>query len=259
MTAVQASRATAVGELAPISLDELVERAALLTRVDRKYVVPTHLLDDILTTLPTGTRVLEIDGRRRFGYRSTYLDTPDHQSYLVAGRGHRHRWKVRSRSYLDTGDCWLEVKTRTTRGQNLKQRIEHPDAETAGGLTAEGRAFVGDVIGTTATRALHPVLVTAYQRTTLFLPRSASRVTIDVDLGWTALDSRRDLDRPTLAVVETKTGSTPSEMDRLLWRHGHRPVRISKYGVGMAALDPTLPRLKWHHTLHRHLDLPRTA
>jgi hypothetical protein len=93
------------------------------------------------------------------------------------------------------------------------------------------------------------VLATAYQRSTFFLPSSASRVTLDVDLGWSSLRSVRDLDRPGLAIVETKTGSTPSVVDRLLWSRGHRPVRLSKYGVGMAALDPTLPRLKWHHVV----------
>lgn len=259
MTSLDTTRGGVTASLSPIGLTELVERAELLARVDRKYVVPLALVDGLLAGLPTDTRILEIDGRRLFGYRSTYLDTPGHDSYLVAGRGHRHRWKVRSRVYLDTGDSWLEVKTRTSRGQNLKQRIPHPDAELAGGLCADGRAFVGDVIGSSSTRALRPTMVTAYRRSTLFLPGSTSRVTVDVDLGWTALRSGRDLDRPGLAIVETKTGSTPSEMDRLLWRRGHRPIRISKYGVGMAALEPTLPRLKWHRTLHQHLGVQRAA
>lgn len=245
--------------LPTITLDELVERAELLTRVDRKYVLPIGAVHHLLAGVPSDTRVLEIAGRRTFGYRSTYLDTADLQSFLVAGRAHRRRWKVRTRSYLDTGGSWLEVKTRTARDQNLKQRIEHPDAEGAGGLTADGAAFVGGIIGADLASALRPVLVTGYQRSTLFLPASASRLTIDVDLGWTALTSRRSLDRPTLAVVETKTGSTPSAADRLLWQRGHRPVRISKYGVGMAALHPDLPRLKWHRVLHQHLGLPRPA
>ena len=62
-----------------------------------------------------------------------------------------------------------------------------------------------------------------------------------------------------MTIIETKTGSTPSAVDRLFWSRGHRPVRISKYGVGMAALSPALPRLKWHHVLDRHLGLPRAA
>jgi hypothetical protein len=40
-----------------------------------------------------------------------------------------------------------------------------------------------------------------------------------------------------------------------MWSRGHRPARISKYGVGMAALHPDLPRLKWHRALNKHLGL----
>lgn len=201
--------------------------------------------------------MLEIAGRRSFGYRSTYLDTPERDSYLLAGRRRRRRFKVRTRAYLDTGGCWLEVKTRSGRDLTVKERIEHPDAEGVG-LTEEGLRFVDARIALPAS-SLAPVLVTAYSRTTLFLPDSCSRVTIDTDLGWTSLTGhRRDLDRPGLAIVETKTGSTPSGFDRLLWSRGHRPVGISKYGAGLAALHPELPRLKWHHTLTTDLHVPRS-
>lgn len=239
--------------LAPISLPELVERAALLHRVDRKYVVPVEVAHGLGDVVPVDTRVLEIGGRRRFSYRSVYLDTPDYQSFHVSGRSRRRRWKVRSREYVDTGTSWLEVKTRAARGVTLKQRIEHPDAE-ASGLTPEGLEFVGSIIGTEVASVLRPVLVTRYDRTTFFLPASSSRTTIDVDLGWTSLRTQGDLHRRARAIVETKTGSTPSEVDRLLWARGYRPVRISKFGVGLAALHPDLPRLKWHRALTKHLN-----
>jgi hypothetical protein len=244
--------------LAPISLEELVAEAGLLTRVDRKYVVPLDAAHRLLQQAPPDARVLEIEGRREFGYLSTYLDTPERHSYLSAGRSHRRRWKVRSRAYLDSGGSWLEVKTRGSRGRTVKERILHPDPAQGEGLTAEGRSFVGERIGVRRTDALHPVLDTSYRRTTLFLPSSASRMTVDTDLTWASRTNGRTLQRPALAIVETKTGSTPSSVDRLLWSHGHRPIRISKYGVGMAAVHPDLPRLKWHRALDRHLDLPRT-
>jgi hypothetical protein len=98
------------------------------------------------------------------------------------------------------------------------------------------------------------VLTTRYRRTTLFLPgehgRPGSRVTIDTDLTWEAPGVRLTL--PGTVVVETKTGSTASAVDRLLWAHGHRPARISKYATGLAALDPTLPAAPWNRTLRRH-------
>jgi hypothetical protein len=253
----------AVEPLDGIGLDELVAEAALLTRVDRKYVVPRAALPALLASVPTSTRVLEIAGQRAFGYRSTYLDTDDLASFHLAGRRRRRRFKVRTRAYLDSGSSWLEVKTRTARDTTLKTRIEHPEV-SHGRLGATGAAFVDAQLATGGVRRvraaeLTPVLTTSYRRTTLYLPESRSRATIDVDLGWTTLApyAGRDLDRPRLAIVETKTGSTPSALDRLLWTHGHRPTCVSKFGVGLAALVPGLPDLKWHRVLRQDLAVPR--
>lgn len=248
--------ASALDLLAPIALEALVEEASLLARVDRKYVLPASEADTLLPILSKSTRVLDIAGHRTFGYRSTYFDTEGHASFLTSGRRHRSSWKVRTRAYLATGDSWLEVKTVGQRGMTVKQRIPHPESDQ---ITATGRKFLAGIVPTLSSVRLRPVLTTGYRRTTLFLPASASRVTIDVDLGWTSVRSSRDLDRPHLAIVETKTGSTPSSVDRLLWSRGHRPLAISKFGVGMAALHPELPRLKWHHVMNRHLGLARTV
>ena len=248
-----------VDGLRPISLPDLVAQAALLTRVDRKYVVPLTEADALVAAVADRGQVLEIDGKRQFGYRSTYFDTPARESFMTSGRSRRLRWKVRTRTYLDSGSSWLELKTRSARDHTLKQRVVHPDALELGGLTDPGRAFLAETIGGPTTDALEPVLVTAYRRTTLYLPASQSRVTVDVDLGWTSLSRYADLERTSLAIVETKTGSTPSDMDRLLWRRGHRPARLSKYGVGMAALHPDLPRLKWHRAMHHDLGLITAA
>ncbi len=252
-----------LAQLEAIGLAELIERASLLERVDRKYVVPRSVLPALIAAAPTATRVLEHSGRRTHGYRSVYLDTPDLASYRTAGQRRRRRWKVRSRAYLDTGGSWLEVKTRSARDVTTKVRIPHPDLESAA-IDGPGRSFVDDslaiaLVSGVRARELRPVLATSYDRSTLLLPGSRpTRVTIDTELGWTWLassgGSARDLDRPGLAIVETKGGSTPSAMDRLLWARGHRPVSISKYGVGVAALHD-VPRLKWHRVLARDLGV----
>ncbi|NIZ89728.1 polyphosphate polymerase domain-containing protein [Kineococcus rubinsiae] len=241
--------------LPAVGLDDLVREAELLVRVDRKYVVGIDEVDALLGQVPPGTRVLRIDGERDFGYRSTYFDTPDLRSYLTSGRSSRGRWKVRDRTYEDTGGTWLEVKTAGPRNQTVKRRLARP-GPAQGAFCPEGTALLDGVVGPGTAGALRPVLVTTYRRSTLLLPGAAARVTVDVDLGWASLTSGRELTRPRLAIVETKTGSTPSPVDRLLWARGHRPVRISKFGAGMAALHPGLPRLKWHRALERHLSCP---
>jgi len=242
----------------PISLGDLNATAALQTRVDRKYLLDRSELDALLAELPGTTQVLTIDDLQTFTYSSVYHDTQKLASYRLAATKRRRRYKVRTRRYVDTGTNWLEVKTVGGRGTTVKNRMAYRPGSTRT-LTAIGRAYVADTLAASAidptdVAGLVPLLETSYRRTTLFLPNpsrpwSGARVTIDTDLAWVDLEDARALTRPDLAIVETKTGSTPSAMDRVLWAHGHRPSRISKFGTGLAALRPELPANKWNRAL----------
>ncbi|MCX4763533.1 VTC domain-containing protein [Streptomyces sp. NBC_01275] len=245
----------AVGALRPVGLDELVARAELLTRLDRKYVLPLADLPFVLGGLDTDVRVLEIDGQRDFGYRSLYLDTPGLDAYLGAARGRRRRFKVRIRSYLDSGLDFLEVKTRGPRGTTVKHRIPY-EREGHPFLDGPSRAYVDTVLagaGIDSRRfRFGPVLTTTYRRTTLLLPDDGSRLTVDTGLVWSLPDGRRALATSDRAVVETKAGRAGCGADRLLWSLGHRPCTVSKYGTGLAALRPELPAHRWLPVLRRH-------
>ncbi|WP_308200266.1 polyphosphate polymerase domain-containing protein [Cellulomonas wangsupingiae] len=248
-----------VARLVPVGLEELVERAGLLTRVDRKYLVPVEDVGTLVASLPHGAQVLEIGARRLFEYESVYFDTPDLLAYHLAAHRRRRRFKVRTRTYLDSAQCWIEVKTRGARGTTVKDRVPHLLDDRA--TVAPALPFVTATLtahGITAADEMRwgPTLVTRYRRATVLLPDTDSRLTVDVDLTWH--DGRRPLQLRHLAVVETKTGSTASVADRLLWAHGHRPLRISKYATGLAALQPELPATRWRRTLRRHL-LPHGA
>ena len=57
-------------------------------------------------------------------------------------------------------------------------------------------------------------------------------------------------------IVETKTDGASSVFDRLLWGAGYRPVKISKFATGLAALHPELPSNRWHPVLRAHFARP---
>ena len=238
-----------------IALDELLNVAALQTRVDRKYVVPLSEVDTLLAEAATGARVLEIDGARSFAYESLYFDTPDLASYRMTAYRRRRRFKIRTRAYLDSAECWLEVKTAGQRGSTVKTRCPYAWDDRV--TLHPGRSFVRGALADGAVPVdpdapFVPTLITRYQRSTLYLPQSGSRVTIDTHLTWE--EAGRRLLLPSVAIIETKTGSSASWADRLLWRRGHRPARISKYATGLAALRPDLPAPRWRQTLRRHFE-----
>jgi hypothetical protein len=251
MTAGTVVAAVADG-LAPLTLAELVAEAELLSRVDRKYLLPLDEVTGLVAALGPGTRVLDIEGERAPVYETVYFDTPDLLSYRLAAHSRRRRFKIRTRTYVDTGGAYLEVKTRGARSMTIKERVDYDPRDRAR-LTADGRMAAGEAleaIGVGADRAeeLAPVLVTRYRRTTLVPAGAGIRATLDTELGWVHADGTR-LATPGLAILETKSPAGPSALDRALWCRGHRPVGISKYGTGLAALHPELPSNKWSRVI----------
>ena len=239
------------GSLAPIDLDELVSDAALLTRVDRKYLLPAAAAAHVLAAIDPATRVLDIAGERAFAYASVYFDTPDRLSYHLAARPRRRRFKLRTRAYLSSGTAYLEMKTRGGRGATVKDRIPY-STDHLDRLTPEGHRYVGEsleAIGLDAnlTHEMRPTLTTRYRRTTLLAP-GGSRATIDTELDWIDAGGER-VALPAHVIIESKSAGPATEIDRALWRLGHRPQGISKFGTGTAALHPELPSNKWARIL----------
>ncbi|CAN7382444.1 polyphosphate polymerase domain-containing protein [Arthrobacter sp. LjRoot78] len=247
--------------LPSIGLDQLNAEAALQTRVDRKYVVPEAQAQELLTAFDADVRVLEMDGCRCFAYDSVYFDSAGLDSYLLAAYGRRRRYKVRTRTYVDSATSFLEVKTEGAREATVKERIPYELTDRAR-LTAEGLDYVRETltaaVGYVPDSPLGPVLETRYHRTTLYLPDSGSRATIDTDVTWQRPGEQAwVLDG--VVILETKSGSTAGPLDRHLWAHGVRPSRISKFATGMAALCPELPANRWNRTLRRTLALRPAA
>ena len=233
--------------LAPIALDELLEVASLQTRLDRKYLIPTAQLAELTQAHP-GARILTIDGATHFGYASRYLDTPDLEAYRLAAHGRLRRYKVRWRTYLDSGDRFLEVKTRSGRGLTVKDRLEIADGDDLMAASRFAPRTVHDRTGRLALD-LSPALDVDYRRSTMLLP-SGARVTVDQDLTWRAPHAANALHLTGHVVVETKTAGAPCEVDTWLWRRGIRPVRLSKYACGLALTrGEPLPANRWHRTL----------
>lgn len=238
--------------LPTVGLEHLVETADLQQRVDRKYVVRdtdlAAILADAAARGACDLRVLDIAGRRSFGYDSVYFDTPALSCFGHHVQGRRRRAKVRTRTYVDSGDCVLEVKQADGRG-TVKHRLPWRPEDGAR-LGATGREFVSTYAPQLDGLTLVPVVDTLYRRTTLLVDES-SRVTIDAELTVRQRDRSRSIDPGTL-VVETKTAGPPGPVDRALAGHGHRPRSISKYCLAVALLEPGATTNPWRRIMRAH-------
>lgn len=252
--------------LPPVSLDQINAVAPLQTRVDRKYVLPAAQAWTIIHGAAPGAYILEIEGRRDFAYRSTYFDTTGLAAFYGAAQRRRRRFKVRIRRYDDTR-CFLEIKTRDGRGRSVKYRSPRP-VDIAPRLREQDLVHVRrilaengiDLDSAAPDGSLVTALTTRYIRSTIHVPDSGSRVTVDHDLVWCD-PTGRELALGGHVIVETKSARAASSVDRQLWRTGHRPQRISKYATGMALLFPGLPGNRWNRItaeLSDHLVDPRT-
>ncbi|MEL6983614.1 MAG: polyphosphate polymerase domain-containing protein [Actinomycetota bacterium] len=240
----------AVGRFESTGLQALNRRAKLQIRKDRKYVLDATELVRLLDALPTDTRALEIDGRRWFRYESVYFDTDRFDSYRLAAIHRPSRFKVRTRTYLDSGLAFAEVKTKDRRGRTVKHRLRVDDGNADTGDVV--RDFAGGVDEASSyADDLEPVLISRYRRATLLLSDVGVRVTIDADYRCIGAD-RATTGLTDEFIVEVKSDGRPSIVDHLLWRGGHRPVKISKYATGLAALHPELAANRWQPVLAAH-------
>lgn len=259
-----------LAELRGIDLDSLVDRAALQTRVDRKYVLRTEQLLAAMAEIGESATVLEIDGLRQFEYHSMYFDTPNLDCFRDHRQGRRRRFKVRTRHYVDSGSCMLEVKAPDSRGRTVKHRAEHPAGDR---LTDAGWSFLHATLPPERfVESLRPSLATDYRRITLLDVIGGGRVTIDTGLRFVIPGgsqhvsdhtpgavrvSRTVSSPPDVVIVETKAASGVGAMDGALRLLGIRPVSISKYCIGIALAHPDIAANRWHHLLRRHFTAPQ--
>jgi hypothetical protein len=240
----------ATSRMPPISLAQVLEHAALDTRTDLKYVLPLNAFPALLARLGPGLRVLEIHGRRMFGYRSVYFDTPDLLSYRQHLQGNRRRFKVRTRTYLDSADCVLEVKIKGPRSATVKYRTPHP-VEQPYHLGGNAYRFIEGHIRPGHVKPLYPVLATSYHRLTLVDLAGGTRITCDADLilgnAGRSVESLRDR-----LLVETKAVGSNNALAHTFHRMGMRPVTLSKYCLAVAMLAGNVCANPWHRTLRRH-------
>lgn len=224
-----------------IDLQGLNERAPLLERRDSKYVLNTAQICRFLHATQDYFDVLEISGRRQFQYRTVYFDTAELDCYHDHNKDRRKRIKVRYRHYVDHDLHFFEVKLKGRRNTTHKYRqpISRPD-DNAEQLPASLQEFGNHIVtahyGQGCLSELARAVTVHYDRITLISRVGGERITIDSSLSFSDGAQRASLP-DSKWLIEIKSRSGVSSVDRWLFRNGHRPVpRCSKYCIGVSML-----------------------
>lgn len=218
------------GKMGTITLDQM-RAVKLMNRIDTKYVLSYDEVFDILEQVAAqGYRVQHIGGKRAVGYDTLYYDTVDRRMYLVHHNQELTRQKIRTRTYLESGVTFLEIKDKTNRGRTKKQRTEIARSNfTHFATDAAAKAFYAPRSSYLA-EDISPAISTRFLRITLVNATLTERITIDLDLRYEDVRSGQSAAIESMAILELKQdGNTPSELKRMLRDRRIPPLKVSKY------------------------------
>jgi hypothetical protein len=241
--------AEAVAGFEPVSLLDL-GAAALMNRVDTKFVFPVARVPELLDALRETYRALEVGGRRLGHYRTVYLDTPDLHSYLAQHNGRAPRFKVRVRTYLDSGEQYLEIKRKGNDARTAKSRVRLDPERRWAEQPAADLCLPVRLGSATHVRDLQQSAAVEFTRLTLVDLAAQERVTLDLAL----IGRRGDLSCsfPGLAIAEAKQDRRQRSRFLEAMRQLHvRPGALSKYCMTIATLEPRVRSNLFKHPLRR--------
>ncbi len=227
---------TALSKFQEITLEETNKSAEMLKRIDNKYAVDKSSLFSLLEDLRAEFKILTIDDRCIFSYRSCYFDD-DGQCFRDHQQGRRQRFKVRTRLYVESDRSYFEVKLKGKRGQTNKSRMKCQRFEDYAVAEEELRMLRNlyeETYGKAFAYHMAPALHVSYRRFTLVSARGGERITVDFNIGFETPGGKRAQIGENFIIVETKSADGRGKADQVLKRRRIRQARgCSKYCIGL--------------------------
>jgi len=234
-----------------ISLGEM-DGVALMHRVDTKFLINTEQLSELLLKAKDFYHVVQIQGERLTPYKTIYFDTDNAEMYNMHHNGKLNRVKIRTRSYVNSGISFLEIKKKNNKGKTTKNRIliENRLFES---MIFKGNEseFVSSITPYLAS-GLAPQLQNFFYRITLVDKCMTERVTIDFGIQFTKVSNGICEDVDGLVVVEMKQdGVCCSHFRKFLYQMKVLPCSMSKYCLGMVLVNPEIKNNRFKNKIRK--------
>ena len=227
--------------LSPIFLGEM-DSIKLMNRIDTKYLTTERELLGILAdAADQGYRALETEGTKISSYDSLYYDTPELRMFLDHHNRRLVRQKVRTRTYVGSGQTFLEIKRKNNHGRTRKKRTPIVPAAFKDFSADPAATALMTEYSAIPAETLSPVLETLFRRITLVNAAKTERLTIDTALCFVNHRTGREVSLQDAVIIELKQdGRARSGMKNILLDHRVKPVRVSKYCVGVTLTDTSV-------------------
>ena len=214
-------------QFGPISLEDS-KAAALMKRLDFKFIFHESMIPDIFEKLSDSYYIFTIDGEQLFHYDNTYFDTPSLKFFYDHMNGRANRLKIRVRSYVESDLHFLEMKHKNNKGETDKRRMRVDQHKQA--LAETELKFLSKKAD--QPEILHATLHNNFQRITFVHKAFSERITFDFNIRFTHEDKCFDL--PGLVVAESKCESGfKSPFQQVMHQLKIKPSSFSKYLMGV--------------------------
>ena len=251
----QIERITYLAEqLPPITLDEM-KSIRLMNRMDTKFVTNTETLIELLKLVQGYYYSQSIDGSRVSSYRTQYWDDlGEHKMFHTHLCGHLPRTKVRVRTYMNSGQSFLEIKKKNNHGKTKKKRITVPSPEAVAEQHI-GEEFLQELTDYSFDQ-IQPTLGNEFKRITLVNFDKTERLTIDFDIHFHNKETGRDAANDHVVIIELKSdGRIPSPILPLLRQLRVKPSGFSKYCIGTVVTNPDIPQNRFKKRMVKIMKL----
>ncbi len=234
----------ALDEFVPISLEEM-DAVKLMDRTDTKFLLSQHGFTDLLRVLKKNYQCLEVEGHRASRYQTVYLDTDELDFYIKHHNGKRNRYKIRYRKYVESDLTFLEIKFKNNKKRTVKNRMIVPDIELE--LSEDSSHFIKEISG--IDYEVKNTLENTFQRITLVNQPLQERLTMDLCLKFDAFGNAAEMGDVVICELKQEKAKRNSPFLDALKHHYHRPMRISKYCMGIAMLNDQVKKNNFKENL----------
>lgn len=234
--------------------------AALMDRVDSKYLLPIDLFNPLMAAISEDYSILNAYGQQIFSYQTTYFDNKERKFYRDHHNGKLNRYKVRYRRYVESDMGYMEVKFKNNQKRTIKQRIPMD-------CILPNQIQINDFVESTLgySTELETALFVNYQRITLLNERNLERITLDLNLSFRNASGSTESIQDKVFIVEIKQDRKPfpSSCRNFIKHHGYHTINFSKYCMGSVLThkgdDPSPLKYNRFKPVLRRLEKINTA